>query len=177
MSRRARARGFTLIELLATVVIIGVIVAGVSLAIGEPGQQKIREETERLASLITLAREEAILQSRNLGLGFWQEGYRFYEMADMVDENGQPLWLQLDDDLLHERTLPEEMKIQLTLEGREIVMEATPKKKPQIFILSSGEMSPFSLTLTYKERFKSGFTADALGKLELDGVTLKDTPG
>lgn len=157
-------------------VIIGVIVAGVSLAIPDPARDKVRSEVERFVALTRLAREEAILQSRELGIGFWEDGYGFYEISDRVDENGERVWVELEDDILRRRELPPEMEMQLTLEGREIVMKAVPVEKPQVFLLSSGEVSPFELNIAHRENVEFDITADALGNLEFENVS-EDHPG
>jgi general secretion pathway protein H len=161
-------------ELLVALVIIGTIVAGVSLAIPDPAADKAREEVQRMTALLGLAREEAILQSRELGVGFWEDGYGFYELSDMVDEDGERLWAKLEDDLLRRRTLPPDMEIELELEGRDIVMKAVPVEKPQVFLLSSGEVSPFTATLSYREEIEFELTADALGNIEFENVTDTD---
>lgn len=71
--------GLTLIELLVVLAVLGVAVAvaGVSLALREPGTAELAEEAQRLAALLELARA----QSRSTGLPLrWQvsdTGFRF----------------------------------------------------------------------------------------------------
>ncbi len=157
-------RGFTLIELLVAIVIISIIVTMGALAIGEPGAEKLREESRRLSALLKLSQEEAILQSRELGIGFWENGYEFFELFE-----GQ--WVAIEQDqLFRARELPEDMELQLTLEGLDIVMSAVQTDKPQVFILSSGEVSPFDLRFTWKSDRRLTLSSDALGKLELAGA-------
>ena len=74
-------KGFTLIEIMVVIVIIGVVVSFITLAINNGGStpQLQQEEAQRLASLLTLANQEAILQAKELGVAFTSEGYRFYE--------------------------------------------------------------------------------------------------
>ncbi len=163
----SRNRGFTLLEILVVVMIIGVIVGTAMLAIGDPAVDRIREENQRLMALVQLAQEEAILQSRDLGIGFWKDGYAFFRPTGAVNEVGEMVWDQLEDDLLRQRSLTQEMRLQLVLEGIEIVMQATAVDKPQIAVFSSGEISPFELIIEYGDRLKRGFSVDPLGSLEL----------
>jgi len=156
-----KAKGFTLIELLVTLVIIGIIVSVSVLSIRSPGGDKLEEELNRLSALFQLAREEAILQSRELGMEFWENGYAFYELNDLQQ------WLPLEEDnLFRVRELPDGMRMQLTLEGIETVMSVVSQDKPQVFILSSGETSPFRLEMTLDDEYSAQISVDALGRFK-----------
>jgi hypothetical protein len=52
--------------------------------------------------------------------------------------------------MFRERPLPETVEIELMLEGVEASFE-DKQKLPRIFILSSGELTPFNLTLKIDE--------------------------
>lgn len=158
-------RGFTLIEILATLVIIGIIVAAASLAIGNPGSDKLKEERARMLSLLRLAQEEAVLQSRELGVAFWDNGYGFFEL--IAGQAWQPI---TGDNMLRDRTLEAGIRLQLSLEDREIIMSAVEREKPQIFILSSGEMSPFKLQMNLNDEYLTTVVADAIGRFEITDI-------
>lgn len=159
-----RAKGFTLIELLVTLVIIGIIVSVSVLSIRSPGGEKLAEEQNRLTALFQLAREEAILQGRELGMEFWENGYAFYQLND-VDQ-----WVPLEEDrLFRARELPDGMRMQLTLEGIDIVMSVVNQDKPHVFILSSGETTPFKLVMTLNSEFTEQINVNALGKIKTGG--------
>ena len=73
-----RARGFTLIELLVAMVIAAIAITTVAVN-GWPGAQRgLRFEAERLALLLSLAREEAQVRGRPIRLAADREGYRFF---------------------------------------------------------------------------------------------------
>lgn len=168
-----KVKGFTLIELLVTLVIIGIIISMTTLAIRSNAGDKLDEEKSRLTALFQLAREEAIMQGRELGMEFWENGYAFYELNDVQR------WLPLEDDQqLRIRKLPEGMRLQLKLEDEEIVMSVVRKDKPQVFILSSGETSPFKLGMNFNGEYSTEIDVDALGNIkevkdEDDGKTHK----
>ena len=88
MHRRAYQRGFTLIELLVVVVIIGIVLATVSLSLGVLGRDnEVEDQTKRLYGVLTEVREEAELQGRDLGLLVETDGYLFMRY-DYADSNG-----------------------------------------------------------------------------------------
>jgi len=143
-------------------VIVGVLVGTAVLSIGGRTDEALREEIERMAALLRLSQEEAILQSRELGLGIWRDGYGFYRLA------GEQWQRLTDDELLHSRELPEAAEVALFLEGVKVSLEPEPRNKPQVFILSSGEMSAFELTLSTDGAPPHRLQADAMGRIEME---------
>src|SRR5690625_3085555 len=71
-------RGFTLIEVLIVLLIIGVIVGLAALAFRDNRADELAREAQRLRAVLALASEEAIVKSRELGLRFDADGYRFF---------------------------------------------------------------------------------------------------
>ena len=157
---KKRAAGFTLLELMAVILIIGIIVSFASLSIGQNTSRIVQEEVERLHGLIQLAGEEAVLQRRELALEFDRDSYQFLEMGS---EGWQPIE---EDKMLRKRPLPEVVEIELTLEGVEASFE-DKKNLPRIFILSSGELSPFTLVLKIDEGEEYSLQGEFNGKLIL----------
>ena len=60
------------------VVIIGILVTMLTLSIGVTGSDRdLEREDNRLRALVSLASEDALLQGRELGLTFLEDGYEF----------------------------------------------------------------------------------------------------
>ncbi len=144
-SRRA---GFTLIEVMVVVVIITIVLGIVTLNV-DTRQDDVAEAVRRLGAVARLASEEAVLRSRDLALQVEPDGYRFLER----DEKGEATPLE-GDEVLRPRQLPEGLELSLMLEGEPVVLvaeDASDDKEGQrparIFLLSSGEVTPFELRL------------------------------
>ena len=157
---KMRAAGFTLLELMAVILIIGIIVSFASLSIGQNTSRIVQDEVERLHGLIQLAGEEAVLQRRELALEFDRDSYQFLEMGS---EGWQPIE---EDKMLRKRPLPEVVEVELTLEDVEASFE-DKKNLPRIFILSSGELSPFTLVLKIDEGEEYSLQGEFNGNLIL----------
>lgn len=70
-------RGFTLLELMVVLVIIGICTAGIGLgSLLDPARQ-LRQEGERLAQRLQVARDEARIDGRPLRWQADADGYRF----------------------------------------------------------------------------------------------------
>jgi len=79
MSMRRIPRGFTLLELMVVLVIIGICTTAIGLGLGtllDPARQ-LRQEGERLAQRLQVARDEARIDGRSLRWQADAEGYRF----------------------------------------------------------------------------------------------------
>lgn len=171
-SARTAARGFSLLELLVVVALIGIFAGMVVLSMGVVGSDReVERETLRLRSLLGLLREEALMQTRDYGVLFTAAGYRFY-IYDYV----QQLWVEpADDELLAQRDLPEALNLALAVEERDLVLapgfdrlEDDEEPQPQVMILSSGELTPFTAELA--RDFTNGrfvLTVGIDGKMEI----------
>ena len=147
--------GFSLLEVLVVLFIIGVAVTFATLSLGTDHRSRLlRVEAERLAHLIQIASQQAVMQSRQFGLDVSSDGYRFYIF-------NQHKWTPLEgDDLLRQRHLPAGFRLGLDLGAPTPTLASSSMadsgggdsgkktRQPPILMLSSGEMVPFKLTLS-----------------------------
>lgn len=97
MQRARGARGFTLVEVMVVVVIIGITLGLVSLNAMPSPRQDLQKEAQRIALLLQLARDEAIVRNRLIAFEANSDRYRFLV-------RNETRWDQvINDDLLRER--------------------------------------------------------------------------
>jgi len=177
------------------VFIVGVLATMFTLSVGVTGgDRQLDTEVDRLIAVIDLAREEAVVQGRELGMRFYTNSYEFaayYEdFIEYHDEDNPDLseWALLDKGtLLGPRELPDGLLFELSIDGREVVLKnageaerATPDEQeeeapvrsyePQVMIFSSGDMSPFTIQLRRSfANKKTTVDFDLDGSVEIDG--------
>lgn len=196
MSSGKSQSGFTLLEILVVMVIIALMAAiAILSAGGDDRDDKMKLEARRLAELIRLASEQAVMRGKEVGLEVSADGYRFAVLQNRK-------WLPIEDEQsFHPRHLPEPLELNIALDtetktlfGRSLTRNPADDKgprgtrgrggkdderavdntgddgepgdksgqagksgaglvnpagsvKPQVFILSSGEVSPFAIAL------------------------------
>ncbi len=150
--RRAapRSSGFTLLELLVVIVIIGIIT---SMAVVSTrvlgGDHEMDQEARRLVAVLGQAREDAMLEGRDVGLRIDAAGYDFMRYNGRVER-----WeMVTDDPLLRERAFPPGLEAGLWLESRSVRLpvRAAPTERepvqPQVLVMASGDLMPFEVRL------------------------------
>jgi general secretion pathway protein H len=131
--------GFTLLELLVVLVIAGITLGLVSFNALPNEQQALHTEAQRIALLLQLARDEAIVRNRPIAFEAENNRYRFL----IREQNGwQPL---VQDDLLREREFKQTpTTLFMTPPSAEntlflrIVFGREPVNKPFVLTLSAG---------------------------------------
>lgn len=143
-----RALGFTLIELLVVLVLLGVLtgLAVIGSGLASSPARKLNDEAERLNSLLRVLIDEAVLDNREYGVRFESRSYQVLRY-DPLRSRWEPV-----GDKVHE--LPEWVELRIEVDNQSVGLPS-PKgdkdkvapKTPQLLILSSGELTPFTLRL------------------------------
>ena len=162
--------GFTLIEMLVVVAIIGILAGVVQFAFsGGSNRQALTSGSEAAAMHIELARSQALQRNREWGVLVQQDGYQFLEFDSQLEN-----WQVVGGSAFEPVTMPAGITLELESEGFDHkafeaqLSEVDPdiessdtdnpanekpdsKNKdkneviPHILLLSSGEVTPFSL--------------------------------
>jgi general secretion pathway protein H len=128
---------------MVVVVIIGILINFTVLSLrSHTPLDQLKDESQRLMSLIRLASEEALLRSRFIGVDVTETGYGFLRLEEET-------WQPVDDTLFRGRELPEDISISLTMAQPPGDDENDKEKRtPEIILLNSGELTPFDMKLS-----------------------------
>ncbi|MFC6299270.1 prepilin-type N-terminal cleavage/methylation domain-containing protein [Pseudomonas sp. CCM 7893] len=146
--------GFSLLELLVVILIIGLMAGLVGLVQNDSGGQKARREAERLRNLIGVLREDAVLNNVSHGLRLEPTHYAVLSL----DLRGQ--WQP--DKRFTEHRVPDELRLNLH--------EPPPQsqsQEPQLWMLPSEQMSPFSLLFEYRQQPLLSLSSDGVEEVRL----------
>lgn len=153
-----RSSGFTLIELLVVIVIISIILSMATLAINTgSAKDRLKTEAQRFTALVKLAQDDSLLNASEFGVALSTHSYQF---VVMTETGWQPVG---NNASLRERQLPADMQLDLELDFEAVDLQSSVTKigevskvddvekfedsekkkyKPQIYLLSSGEIMP-----------------------------------
>ncbi|TYK67128.1 type II secretion system minor pseudopilin GspH [Colwellia echini] len=194
-------KGFTLIEVMVVVVLIGLMASLVQFNFSgtKPGDN-LKHESARFAAIFEVVAEYGMLNNIELGLIVKKNSYEF------VGYDGTR-WTEIpDQDWEVNVTLPEEMEVTLELDDLPIEEpllfdtdtfkekdedaftllskeEQEEKIIPQVYILSGGDLTPFSLTFRIIEELAYAQDAEDLAyrvtgiyttPLTIEGPVLND---
>ncbi|MDG2036428.1 MAG: type II secretion system minor pseudopilin GspH [Pseudomonadales bacterium] len=195
----ANQRGFTLIELLVVLVIISMFSGMIVLSIGDNFSRELRGEAERFQRLVVAATDEAIYTSSQLGVVIDKNSYSLVRL-DTVSQSWQPFNTQA----FRMHSLPESMKMTWSVDGfTRPGTEDAPQDlsfgddavdannnddesdgsglnlTPQLLMLSSGEVSVFSVEFSAADNIANnqivevlsdGFSAPSIQSIVVDSL-------
>jgi general secretion pathway protein H len=185
------AKGFTLLEILVVLVIIAVMAGLLVFSTHDSPERRLQREANALAALLNIATDEAVMQSREMGLVINDRGYHF-----VVFDPEAKKWLPLKKKPLADHLFPEAYTVQFQLDGEQIDdgtralidkfiergaasggigggdadISTESSDKPLLLMLSSGEMTAFSLTLQYQQ-FTFTLSSDGLNPVKVKVVS------
>jgi general secretion pathway protein H len=148
-SRFNQASGFTLVEILVVLIIVSVMSGIVVTSLPSSFQNSdFDEESLRLKTVIELIREESLTRASEYGLNTDKDNYSFF-VYNEIEQN----WTQLNTKPYAEHKLGYGILLKTTIEDNELILtdeedeESSVPNAPRILLLSSGEMTPFEITI------------------------------
>jgi len=163
-----RLRGFTLMEIMVVLVLISILTSLAVLSVGGGPRDRLAEEGQRLAALVELQQQEAILTGEIRGVQFGRQGYAILSL----DEQGA--WVPPDaTDTLIRHALPEDMALGLWVDQRPAPLEKI--SFPQVLLLNSGEITDFVAVFSFVDDPSPNaplyrVAGDAVGRLTVGAV-------
>lgn len=148
--------GFTLLELLVVLVIVGVMLGSIALNATPGPRQALQSEAQRVAQLMQVARDEAIVRNKEIAFESDDRHYRFL----IRDVEG---WRVLaDDELLRERSYrisPLRLRVD----------PSTPSNQGVLRIVFGREPVDEAFTLTFStQNVWSTVRADGVGHFQVE---------
>lgn len=159
----SKSKGFTLIEVLLVVALIAIMASTVVFSLPDNSRDEAEHQAKSLWLRLQLLNEEAMLSGRDFGLRVEEPKGRYF--LQQLDSKGwQPLTL---DRLPYETQLLDSLTLEFRLGGsvwldqdrlftpsslfdEEMFAELEEDKvlaTPQVFMMSSGEVTPFSIAI------------------------------
>ena len=160
---RMSSRGFTLIEIMVVMLIISIMIGAVAVTLRRDYQDLVNDEMKRFQTLVRLARDESVFQARSLAIGFQKNSYVFLTTAE-GKRKGR--WQPLTNAQLSQYQLPKNLEIDVLRDGLPLKYMKKKKDKPQVFLFSTGEITPFEVGIAYPGRASIRIVFDGLGRVK-----------
>jgi len=163
LNRKQCQSGFTLLEIMLVIVVMGMISVAVVMTLPSNliAGDSVRWQAQRFSSILQFAEDEALISGNELGIEFTNNSYQF-----AVYDHQTKKWLAVNDIEMQDKiVLPETINIEYNLsnsaweelssdksdrfiddQDRGATGAEEPQSlNPQVYVMSSGEVSPFSL--------------------------------
>jgi len=165
--------GFSLIEIMVVLVIIAFATNMMIYNLGGGQEDELEKSAVKMTTVINLAADYAVLNQLELGFHLDKNILEFlaFDGEKWIPLTGNKVFkavkfppfldveLQLDDLPWAEENLLEQVDWRelMDTDDEESFLELDKLKIPQVILLSSGEISPFSLSLSLKEQAEPTF--------------------
>lgn len=165
---RQKSLGFSLIEIMVVLVIIAFATNMMVYNLGGGQEDELEKSAVKMNSVINLAADYAVLNQLELGFHIDKDVFEFlaFDGEKWIPLTGNKVFkavkfpdfidveLQLDDLPWAQDNLLEQVDWRelMDTDDDESFLELEKLKVPQVILLSSGEVSPFSLSLSLKEQ-------------------------
>ena len=165
-SKHRSFQGFTLIEVMLVIVLIGVMASAIQFTFSSSKPEQLLEQNSaRFAGIFDVAAEYGLLNNIELGLFIEKNSYQFlgYDGVQWTPIANNPLFevyelpegieltLALDDLPIEEPQLFDSSVFVIEDQEDNFTKEEEKKLIPQVYILSGGDITPFSLTFSLAE--------------------------
>lgn len=143
LNRILHARAFTLVEVLVVMIISAILAAVTFLAMRDTGPEDLlAEDLHRLAALLKHNCREALVYGQHLGIRVSASGYDVFrfEGTGWISTRGESA-------VYRHRDWSNNWQLQLTFEGFDAPIEDSDET-PQLICLGSGELLPFTISLS-----------------------------
>jgi len=160
-----KQRGFTLIELMVVMVLLGLISSIALTTVGGGNQKReLNNEVNRLHAVLRMAAEESIFSNTEIGVVIESGLYEF-----LTYDEAEGKWVAAAPHFLRSYSLPEWISLDFQREGKErkllgnqskldtdsdfysSILETEITKKPDLMLLSSGEVTGFTISMQIED--------------------------
>ncbi len=144
--RTDRVAGFTLIEILVVLFIISIVSTVALLTISKSDAKEVEYIAKQISQMVTLAEEQAIVQSKVLGLSIKSHGFTFtsFKTGDVKQKD---TWQPLQETALKQQTVPSDMQLKVDVGN---AAHESSTQNPQIIISTNGDVTPFTIYIGKK---------------------------
>jgi len=153
-------RGFTLIELIVVILIIGLLITMASISVGTSTDKSLETEAKRFASLVKLASDESVMNVRPIAVQVAKQTYQFSIAGEVESE----------DPIFRPREISDHIHMNVVIEDEKVDFESLEEGSfANIYILPSGEMTPFSVVFYQDDGTAYEVVGDFFSKIEFVG--------